>query len=354
VIQIPPSLPEAQPPRRPDAPVPTGTAPVADAATTPAVVLEVTPPVTAAAGDGLEGSADTTTRFARSALASEALALAQDAAGTEAGTTGPAEVATGTWRRLAAVLARLDASGEADAKAPVPWPGPARPATSPDATLRALRAALADSPLFALTRLGARLIPATAPEVPEAVASGAPGSNPGRDAAPGKEAIATAAALATDAGADGALSAITPGPGPAPLATWASPAAVPAPGAPGLERVPDPAVLREAVRLLLHGELAWQGELAPGVPGRVERSDEWKGAPGAPGALTRGVGLRVTMTLPALGELEVRAAQFGDALRIAIVPDQAVRARFEGGLGGLRQRLAEVGAASALVQVGDA
>jgi hypothetical protein len=110
--------------------------------------------------------------------------------------------------------------------------------------------------------------------------------------------------------------------------------------------------IRDAVRLLLHGELRWQGELSPGVFARLAREDTWDQDPAAPGALVKGTLVRVQLDLPALGRVEVRGLLIKDSVRLTIVPQDSTQPVFAAAFEALRARLQQRGLESAQVHLG--
>lgn len=90
-----------------------------------------------------------------------------------------------------------------------------------------------------------------------------------------------------------------------------------------LNRVPTQgsADVGQALSLLMHGQLLWQGEFTPGVHGRVYREDAYGADPRNPGGpLAKGTQISVELTLPNLGKLIVRGAQIADSVNVLIEP----------------------------------
>ncbi len=75
---------------------------------------------------------------------------------------------------------------------------------------------------------------------------------------------------------------------------------------------------QQTARLLVEGQLLWQGELAPGVPLRIERRDAWRSHPERAGEMQRGAKLDVEISLPNLGALRVMGSQWGDDMSIEV------------------------------------
>jgi hypothetical protein len=80
----------------------------------------------------------------------------------------------------------------------------------------------------------------------------------------------------------------------------------------------DSAALKDSVRLLLKGELVWQGQLLPNVQANIYRQDAWEKDPQNPNEVIKGTSFTITMNLPMLGPLEVRGTQFGEQVKISV------------------------------------
>ncbi len=103
----------------------------------------------------------------------------------------------------------------------------------------------------------------------------------------------------------------------------------------------DSSSAKEAARLLLHGQLFWQGELMPGVKARLSREDAWDNDPDHEGQLLKGSKLSLEIDLPKAGSFKVVGFQFGEALRLRIETSAAHKATFEQHLLDLDLRLKE-------------
>lgn len=75
---------------------------------------------------------------------------------------------------------------------------------------------------------------------------------------------------------------------------------------------------QQTARLLVEGQLVWQGELAPGVPLRIERKDAWRSHPARQGEMQRGARLDVEITLPNLGPLRIVGTQWADEVSLDV------------------------------------
>ena len=80
----------------------------------------------------------------------------------------------------------------------------------------------------------------------------------------------------------------------------------------------DSAAVRDSVKLLLRGDLMWQGQLMPNLPGRLYREDAWEADPEQPGQLQKGSRITMEVSLPNLGPFKIVGTQFGDSIHVAI------------------------------------
>ena len=78
----------------------------------------------------------------------------------------------------------------------------------------------------------------------------------------------------------------------------------------------NPAV-RDSVKLLLRGDILWQGQLMPNVQGRLYREDAWEADPEQAGQLQKGSRITMEVTLPNLGPFKVVGTQFGESVHVA-------------------------------------
>jgi hypothetical protein len=76
--------------------------------------------------------------------------------------------------------------------------------------------------------------------------------------------------------------------------------------------------LQDSVKLLLRGDLLWQGQLMPNVQGRLYREDAWEADPKDPSQLKKGSRITMEVTLPNLGLFKVVGTQFGESVHVAI------------------------------------
>jgi hypothetical protein len=80
----------------------------------------------------------------------------------------------------------------------------------------------------------------------------------------------------------------------------------------------DSAAIRDSVKLLLRGDILWQGQLLPNVQGRLYREDAWEADPEQPGQLQKGSRITMEVTLPNLGPFKIVGTQFGDSVHVAV------------------------------------
>ena len=80
----------------------------------------------------------------------------------------------------------------------------------------------------------------------------------------------------------------------------------------------DSAAVKDSVKLLLRGDLLWQGQLMPNVQGRLYREDAWEPDPDQPGQLQKGSRITMEVSLPNLGPFKVVGTQFGDGVHVAV------------------------------------
>ena len=77
-------------------------------------------------------------------------------------------------------------------------------------------------------------------------------------------------------------------------------------------------VVQDSIKLLLRGDLLWQGQLLPNVQGRLYREDAWQPDPQEPTQMQKGSKITMEVTLPSLGPLKVVGTQFGESIHVAI------------------------------------
>jgi hypothetical protein len=83
----------------------------------------------------------------------------------------------------------------------------------------------------------------------------------------------------------------------------------------------DAPMIRDSMRLLLRGDLLWQGQLMPNVQGRLYREDAWQSDPHQPNQLEKGSRITLEVDLPNLGPLKIIGTQFGESLQLIVRAD---------------------------------
>jgi len=76
--------------------------------------------------------------------------------------------------------------------------------------------------------------------------------------------------------------------------------------------------MNNAINLILHGQLQWQGELFKNQYATITREDAWKNSEEDSNLVEKGTSLKVEMTLPNIGELTVRGLKFKDKINLSI------------------------------------
>ena len=76
--------------------------------------------------------------------------------------------------------------------------------------------------------------------------------------------------------------------------------------------------LQDSVKLLLRGDLLWQGQLMPNVQGRLYREDAWQSDPQDLTQMQKGSKITMEVMLPNLGPFKVVGTQFGESVHVAI------------------------------------
>jgi hypothetical protein len=102
--------------------------------------------------------------------------------------------------------------------------------------------------------------------------------------------------------------------------------------------IDNPAV-KDGARLLLYGNLLWQGQILPGVQGRIQREDAWEKDPQNEGQIMRGSKISIEIDLPNTGTFKVVGLQFGDWLNVKLSPNPQFQNAFQDQLGALNERL---------------
>jgi hypothetical protein len=261
------------------------------------VTLDISPPVGQSATEGRSRDAlNASISDINQSRAEKTAALAQAEAGAEL-----AQLPPGLAQRVGRLLAQLAVPQLLESSA-IQWPsadGNSLPqfgalANEPGKGLLQLRQQLADSPMFDLHRLVERLMPAASPE-----------SSSAAKPLGAEQVSGDAGDSAADVGPQRPLPLVIAEP----------------PQTPRLEQ----SQVRESLRLLMHGQIAWEGELSPGLFARVEREDGWEADPHEPGQMLKGTSLNVELRLPHLGTVRIRGMQIKESIEVAIEVDDKVR-----------------------------
>jgi hypothetical protein len=80
----------------------------------------------------------------------------------------------------------------------------------------------------------------------------------------------------------------------------------------------DTPQVRDAVKLLLRGDLAWQGLLLPNLYVVFKREDAWQQSTEDPGQVMKGARITMEVDLHHLGKLTVIGTQFGESVNLTI------------------------------------
>ena len=313
MIPIPPHLPDAGQARRTESPA-RSVPPVMDASVNidHGVTLDISPPVGRSATEGrARDSLNASVSDINQSLAGKAAELAKGDVAAQLGQMPP-----GLAQRVGKLLAQL-AVPQLLESSPIPWPNAdgstlqqySALASEPGKGLMQLRQQLADSPLFDLHRLVDRLMPAASPD--PSLATGLRTAQPDPASEPAKLG--------------------------APLPTQAE--TVEPPQAPRLEQ----GQIRDGIRLLMHGQILWEGELSPGLFARVEREDGWQADANEPGQMIKGTSLNVELHLPNLGRLQVRGLQIKDSIELSIEIEEGLHEVFTPELAVLQADLKQAG-----------
>lgn len=76
--------------------------------------------------------------------------------------------------------------------------------------------------------------------------------------------------------------------------------------------------VRDAVKLLLRGDLAWAGLVLPNVYASLKREDAWQQSEEDPSQMIKGARITMEVDLPHLGKLKVIGTQFGESVNLTI------------------------------------
>jgi hypothetical protein len=101
----------------------------------------------------------------------------------------------------------------------------------------------------------------------------------------------------------------------------------------------DAPMIKDSMRLLLRGDLLWQGQLMPNVQGRLYREDAWQSDPHQPNQLEKGSRITLEVGLPNLGPLKIIGTQFGESLQLIVQADPVAQASMSQAFAALEAQL---------------
>jgi len=85
--------------------------------------------------------------------------------------------------------------------------------------------------------------------------------------------------------------------------------------------------VQDGLNLLMHGQLMWEGQLTPGVHGKVYREDTYGEDPKNPGGpLVKGTQISIEAELPTVGMVRIRGMQIADSVSVVVSPEQQAQA----------------------------
>ena len=103
----------------------------------------------------------------------------------------------------------------------------------------------------------------------------------------------------------------------------------------------DTPQVRDAVKLLLRGDLAWYGLVLPNVYARIEREDAWQQSAEDPAQVVKGARITMEMELPHLGKIKVIGTQFGEVVNLTIETNSETKAILANQLTTLEEQIRE-------------
>ncbi len=103
----------------------------------------------------------------------------------------------------------------------------------------------------------------------------------------------------------------------------------------------DTPQVRDAVKLLLRGDLAWYGLVLPNVYARIEREDAWQQSAEDPMQMVKGARITMEMELPHLGKIKVIGTQFGEVVNLTIETSSETKAILANQLTTLEEQIRE-------------
>ena len=81
--------------------------------------------------------------------------------------------------------------------------------------------------------------------------------------------------------------------------------------------------VQDGLNVLMHGQLVWDGELTPGVRGKIYREDTYGEDPKHPGGpMVKGTQITISAQLPTLGEVTIRGIQIAESVSVVVAPQK--------------------------------
>lgn len=97
--------------------------------------------------------------------------------------------------------------------------------------------------------------------------------------------------------------------------------------------------IQDSVKLLLRGDLLWQGQLMPNVQGRLYRENAWEADPQDPTQMQKGSRITLEVNLPNLGPVKVVGTQFGESVHVSIEASKQSQATLDNSFAQLLEQL---------------
>jgi len=97
--------------------------------------------------------------------------------------------------------------------------------------------------------------------------------------------------------------------------------------------------MNNAINLILHGQLQWQGELFKNHYATITREDAWRNSEEESNLVEKGTSIKVEMTLPQMGKLVVRGIKFDETINLSIEVEKEAQVTLLGELERLHAQL---------------
>lgn len=105
-----------------------------------------------------------------------------------------------------------------------------------------------------------------------------------------------------------------------------------------------------AAQCLTTGSMVWNGQLVPNLPVQIRREDAWRENPQAPGQLEKGVSLMLETELPHVGQLKIVAQQWGADRSVTVYVHHTAGVPLKAQAGDMQAQLQALGVVDARVQ----